>query len=65
MLAHDLSRVLCAAQTHRRMVDPMSFRRWNRPFAIERVESPAASTQPELAQGDTTVEAGGRQDSSL
>jgi hypothetical protein len=44
-MIHDLSRVLVAQQTHRRMVDAMSLRRWDRqtPFLIERVDFPAAS----------------------
>lgn len=44
-MIHDLSRVIVAQQTHRRMVDAMSLRRWDRqrPFLIERVDFPAAS----------------------
>ena len=40
----DLARELIAAQTHRRTIDPMSFRRWGRPFVIERVSADASIT---------------------
>src|SRR4051812_19905263 len=43
LAVNDLSRVLVANQTHRRMIDPMSFRRWDKPFWIQRADDSAAS----------------------
>lgn len=47
-MIHDLSRVLVANQTHRRMIDPMSFRRWDKPFEIVRVEPARVSEREKV-----------------
>jgi hypothetical protein len=43
MMIHDLSRTICAAQTHRRMIDPITFAKRVVPFEIVRTDFPAAS----------------------
>jgi hypothetical protein len=43
LVVNDLSRVLVANQTHRRMIDPITFAKRVTPFRIVRADFPAAS----------------------
>jgi hypothetical protein len=46
----DLSRTLCANQSHRRMIDPIVFAKRKRPFLIERVDMAPDPKTPKLSE---------------
>jgi hypothetical protein len=46
----DLARQIIANQSHRKTMDPMSFRRWGRPFVIERIDATPDPKSPKLSE---------------